>query len=187
MENTFDHQYCSGRIIVKCKDDVVVNGVLKEWPAGGKLLYFAAAAPDFRTSYSGSALPFANQEQAFSNSPNKGSLQLTQDRQFTINIQLPNSFMIGLGSVTVPPTVFIKYVSEESGVERQIGIQISSSIPFRSLTYPLTGGCARRDATFYENHHCLPVRDNQEQILRQSGYPSDFKIPENFWGMKPAL
>ena len=32
----------------------------------------------------------------------------------------------------------------------------------------------------------LPIR-TQEQILRDSGYPKDNRVPDNFWGLKPPL
>ena len=59
---------------------------------------------------------------------------------------------------------------------------LGNSIPFRTLTWP-----KKRDwnkgPLFYCNNN-LPVR-NQEQILRDSGYPAINKEPSNFWGLIP--
>ena len=40
------------------------------------IYYSAANPPDYRATYTGSGLPFANQHIAFENSPNKGKSDL---------------------------------------------------------------------------------------------------------------
>ena len=39
---------------------------------------------------------------------------------------------------------------------------------------------------FYHCGNSLPVR-TQEQVLRDSGYPEDNRMPDNFWGLKPPM
>jgi hypothetical protein len=186
----FDNIYCSGQIYDnrnKSTYDITIIGTLKEPILEDIIYYIAASPPDYRTTYTGSALPFANQSQAFDNTPNKGTVRV-QGGQFKLDLMYPNSYMVGLGSVTVPPMVHLEY-KLLSGQKRNVSIKISDGIPYRSLTYP-TGGdgnCARRDATFYSVHHCLPIRNSQEQILRESGFPEKNQMPSNFWGKKPAL
>jgi hypothetical protein len=146
----------------------------------------AANPPDFRTSYSGSALPFASKDQAFEESPNIGKVTIVNSK-FTIKVLFPNSYMIGLGSVLIPPTVYLQYITTKDNEVHNFSIQVSNGIPYRTLTYPLAGGCARQQSVFYSNHHCLPIRKNQEEILRQSAYPQRNIEPSNFWGDKPSL
>lgn len=67
-------------------------------------------------------------------------------------------------------------------------IQIDDGIPFRTLTYPSPPSKAPRDSPmfYYCGRNKLPIR-SQERVLRDSGYPSVNKMPDNFWGLKPPL
>ena len=51
------------------------------------------------------------------------------------------------------------------------------------LTYPPSQPktAARANPRFYSGRTELPMR-TQEQILRDSGYPENNKMPANFWG-----
>lgn len=188
----FENVYCQGNIYDNRNDDkklsldVTIVGILKEPVIEDIMHYIAASPPDYHTTYSGSALPFANQSQAFDNSPNVGKVKI-RNGKFRIDLMYPNSYMVGLGSVTVPPMVHLEY-KLLSGETRKVSIKISEGIPYRTLTYPAggNGGCARKDAMFYSAHHCLPVR-TQEQVLRDAGYPGSNKMPKNHFGLKPAL
>jgi hypothetical protein len=166
--------------------DITIMGQLKEPIIENVIHFIAASPPDYRTTYSGSGLPFANQFQAFDNTPNIGKVKV-RNGQFRIDLMYPNSYMVGLGSVTVPPMVHLEY-KLLSGEKRNVSIKISEGVPYRALTYPTggNGSCARKDAMFYSTHHCLPVR-TQEQVLRDAGYPSTNTMPKNHFGLKPAL
>lgn len=184
----FDNVYCTGKF-ASLDDaeqmDLVVVGRVKEPVRNDIIYYFAAAPPDYRATYTGSGLPFANQSQAFDGSPNIGSVKLI-DNNFEIKMMYPNAYYIGLGTVYVPPTVYIRYTNIE-GKERTLGIKVSNGIPYRTLTYPNNNGTIpRKDALFYEFGWLMPVR-SQEQILRQSAYPDTNEMPVNHWGMKPPL
>jgi hypothetical protein len=176
---TFDSIYCNGKVYNNDNKDVHIIGTIKEPILENEIHYFAASPPDFHATYTGSALPFANQIQAFENTPNIGKAPI-QNGRFEVKITYPNSYMVGLGTVLVPPTLFIRYFTL-SGEQRYVNIKISHGIPYRNLTYPNL----RHDAMFYNNHHCLPVR-TQEQILRDSEYPPVNAMPKNHWGLKPA-
>lgn len=143
--------------------------------------YIAASPPDYRTSYTGSGLPFFSYLQAFDNTPNKGEIQVT-GMDMSIDLMYPNSFYMGLGTVIVPPTLYISYVS--NGKEVSKAIPLSDGIPYRMLTYPMKFTKPRRDVTFYDGTWDLPVR-TQEQILRDSSYPATNHMASNFWGLKP--
>ena len=180
----FHTDICSGTINVD-KNDLTITGKIHTQSQDGILNFIAASPPDYHSSYSGSGLPFSSKEQAFENTPNKGNVTLS-NRQFIIHLIYPNAYMIGLGSITIPPTVYISFKLENGEVQRA-HVQVSEGIPYRSLTYPLGGGCGRRNANFYNNHWCLPIRKNQEELIRQSSYPKKNIMPDNFWGMKPSL
>ena len=89
---------------------------------------------------------------------------------------------MGLGSVYVEPCVHIK-VCEEGGDNKVHRIALGNGIPFRMLTYPpsLPNTAARKNPMFYSGRQDLPMR-NQEQLLRESGYPQENIMPSNFWG-----
>lgn len=179
---TFKTMYCDGELLMGPQNvtDLIVFGRIKEPVQDGVIRYVAASPPDYRSTYTGSGLPFANHSQAFDNTPNKGVVSLV-DNTFEIKLMFPNSYYIGLGTVMVPPTVFVYYVTNE-GVERQVPIQVSEGIPYRSLTYP----GIRKDSMFYSSGWSLPVR-TQEQVLRDSGYPNINSMDVNHWGLKPPL
>jgi hypothetical protein len=174
--------YCEGEIIQVSSDltDITVFGKLQESVSDGFVRYVAASPPDYRATYTGSGLPFASHAQAFHNTPNRGIVQLV-DNTFEIKLMYPNSYYIGLGTVMVPPTLYVFYRNSE-GVDRNIPIQISTGVPYRTLTYPPN----RKDAMFYKWGWSMPVR-TQEQVLRDSGYPSFNTMDINHWGLKPPL
>jgi len=181
----FETVFCSGEIYDAGNNtDIRVVGRLKETVKDDTVYFIAANPPDYRATYTGSGLPFANQEQAFENTPNKGSTRLFQNT-FEIPLMFPNSYYVGLGTVIVPPTLYIEYVTVE-GVKRTVSIKISDGIPYRMLTYPMQFTRARADSTFYRDGWEMPVR-TQEQILRDAAYPAINKMHNNFWGLKPPM
>lgn len=163
---------------------ITIKGTIYDNVKGQTLEYYAAAPPDFRATYTGSGLPFANPQMAFDGSPNIGVVELSPGNNFTLNILYPNSYYIGLGTVIIPPTVYISYYSLTSQEKKIVPIQISKGIPYRLLTYPMQYTKARKDATFYAGGFELPVR-SQEQILRDSAYPSRNEMSSDFWGLRP--
>jgi hypothetical protein len=166
------------------KSDIRVKGVIEDIVKGGKIVYVAAAPADHRASYTGSGLPFANQLQAFDNTPNRGEVILGPHNSFEIDLIMPNSYMVGLGSVKVPPTLYVEYVNREDEVEL-ISIRLSEGIPYRTMTWPMDPR-ARSGADFYDSQFYLEVR-SQEKILRDAGYPRTNTMPSNHWGTKPPL
>ena len=147
-------------------------------PDGGRVSYIAAAPVGLNSSYSGSGLPFANREQAFYATPNRGTFGVAPDGSFEVGLVPPNSFYDGLGTVKVPPTLFISYTS--GGRPVRSSVVVGGGLPFRALTYPAT----RSSATFYAPE--APFVRSQEEILRASAYPETDAEPADFWGGKPA-
>lgn len=182
----FKEGYCSGEVRSDVLDgmDITVVGKISERIQPNLVRYVAASPPDYRATYTGSGLPFANQEQAFYNSPNIGHANVV-DGTFEIKLMYPNSYYVGLGTVLVPPSLMVFYVDQE-GNEKEVTIKISEGIPYRTLTYPITKKAPRDSAMFYSSGWSLPVR-TQEQVLRDSGYPSTNVMPDNHWGLKPPL
>ena len=184
----FSTLYCNGEIVEDTqkisKYDIVVKGTMTEPVENGQIRYLAASPADRRASYSGSGFPFHNPEQAFLDSPNRGIIELIGNA-FEIPLLFPNSYYIQLGRELIPPTLFI-YYNNQSGEKRIIEIKLSDPIPYRLLGYPSQFTLGRNGADFYHAHHNLPVR-SQEQVLRDSAYPSINKMDEDFWGLRPAL
>lgn len=163
---------------------ITLRGKLLDIPDQNTHVRYVAAAPaDARGSFSGAGFPFTNEDQAFSLTPNMGLLQVEVDGTFTVDLIQPNSYYKGLGSVLVPPTLYLGFTLR--GEKNTLSIVINTPTPFRSLTYPP----ARHNVTFYDrgSHDDLhPDRDarTQEQILRESGYPSvTLQEPSDFWGL----
>jgi hypothetical protein len=163
---------------------VVVNGVLNDELYGlslkNKLFvkYWAAQSPTYNGSFSGSGLPFANEEMAFQGTKNYGVVPVEKGK-FSLSVHYPNSYY--KEGVLISPQIKIKVCNHENIAVSPIQqIHVGGSIPFRRLSYE-----PNRCVMFYKNEN-LPVR-NQEQILLDSAYPRQNKIPSNFWGVTPAL
>lgn len=148
------------------------------------IMFWAPNPPDYRTSFSGSGIPFPNPDIAFENTPNRGSV-VTQGGSFEFKVRYPNAFYLGLGSKYVEPTVFVK-ICDGTNNTKIHNITLGKGIPFRMCTYPPTTKNVRprNGPLFYSGRINLPIR-SQEQILRDSGYPSNNVIPDNFWGNTP--
>ena len=160
----------------------VKGNVPQGTPANSNVVFWAANPATYSTSYSGSCLPYSSPAQAFENTPNKGAVAVQSDGSFKFRVQFPNSFYSGLGTLYHPPKVYIKICnsSQENNVQ---SILLGDGTPFRLLTYPPPPStAARRNPMFYDGRDELPVR-TQEQVLRDSGYPTDNKMPANFWGL----
>lgn len=159
-------------------EDVHVNiSFAGVFPDGGIVEYIAAAPVERRASYTGSGLPYASASMAFENTPNKGTASIVNG-YVKVTLRCPNSYYVGLGTVLVPPTLYLTYYV--AGVHKQSNVLIGKGIPYRSLTYP----ASRSQASFYDNIQRLPVR-SQEQVLRDSAFPEHAAV--DFWGLKPAL
>jgi hypothetical protein len=158
--------------------DVRFEGRLDRMPDGGVAQYMAAAPPDYRSSFSGSALPYANAQQAFYNTPNRGEVRINADGSFVVNLTMPNSYYTDGGTVKVPPALHLMYVV--NGQTQQAQMQVSNGVPFRGLTYP----SKRHGPLFYD--HESPLIRSQEAILRAGGYPEVNIEPDSFWGGRPA-
>ena len=184
-EKYFNNSLCNGVITNNNnKGNITVKGTLKNGRAG-KILYWAANPPDIHDSFSGHGLPYSNPHIAFQNSVNVGSVE-TNNGEFEISLLYPNSYYVGLGSLYIHPHIYLKYCDSEEITS----IKLGEGIPFRTLTHPAPPSRNFRVSSLFYNNQNLPLR-SQEQILRDSGYPEynvvPPKMPDNFWGLKPAL
>lgn len=177
----FETKTCKGEIIIaNDQSSVTVRGQISDNVRNATIHYLASAPMDRRASFSGSGLPFANATQAFFKTPNQGSVQLKMNNMFEIEMSMPNSYYVGLGTVLVPPSLFLSY---DNGIGMtKIKIQVAKSVPYRMLTYPMATSYSRSGAGFYNGGFKLPVR-TQEQILLDSAYPMEEHA--DFWGLKP--
>ena len=95
---------------------------------GGAIHYMAAAPPDLRLSYSGSALPFANEEQAMSGGGQSGTVDLNSFGEFQFTIICPNSYYTGQGTNLIAPCVKIV-----DGAGNENVLSLGKPVPNRSL------------------------------------------------------
>jgi hypothetical protein len=178
----FIHVYCISSESTPHKD-MNVTITFDEVVDDGVVSYIAPSPPDYRTSFTGSGMPWTNWKQAFENTPNKGTIDVTAANA-TVQIVYPNSFYSGLGTVIIGPTLYLNYTS--GGQERRKAIRLSDGIPYRLLSYPMKFTKPRKNVMFYDGIWDLPVR-TQEQILRGAGYPDTNNMSSNFWSLKPPV
>jgi len=164
------------------KNSYVVSGKLN-YPNFNKKLYIkfnASSPPDYNANFSGSGLPFPNEEVAFENTPNRGVAEV-YNGDFSFVLQYPNSYYTNMGTVYIPPQVRMMLVDKDNNELSEIlTLNLGEGIPFRTLSWPIQRNW-NDGAMFYDNQK-LPVR-SQYQILLDSAYPSTNVMPKNFWGM----
>lgn len=178
----FNKLNCQGVVEYNGDGDVTVKGTVNSVSSNPLVVFWAPNPPDFRTSFSGSGLPFSTPSQAFDKTPNYGAVRAINGN-FEFKLKYPNAYYTGLGTLYIPPHVVVK-VCEEGQEDKIHQISLGEGVPYRTLTYtsPPTKR-PRVDADFY-NHFGLPVR-SQEQILRDSAYPSGHVMNDDFWGLRP--
>ena len=112
----FNKKSCNGVVLNEGNGNIKIRGETKtKGPA--TVIFWASSPPNFRSSYSGSGLPYHSPEQAFDRSPNVGAVK-SKDGTFEFNIFYPNAYYVGLGSLYVPPQVHIK-VCNNDGIEHE--------------------------------------------------------------------
>jgi hypothetical protein len=145
--------------------------------------YWAASPPDYLSNFSGSALPYPNEEVAFENTPNKGVVEI-RGGLFEFRLHYPNSYYVDMGSKYVKPQVKLILVNAANEqLSALYEINLGNGVPYRTLDYtPLRNWS--EGPLFFQN---VPLVTTQENILRNSAYPATNKVPANFWGFKPPM
>ena len=170
------HQNKQGEVVIYGK----VNNRIMNYLKSNRvyLRYWAANSPMTISSFSGSGLPFPNEDIAYENTPNQGNIEI-YDVNFSLKFIKPNSYYTNQGKTLVKPHVnFMFTLGNNVPIGPVYQKEIDDYIPYRTLSMK------RKDVMFYQNSP-LPIR-NQEEILRDSGYPEDsMKEHSNFWGLKP--
>ena len=156
------------------KYDIIINIHTKQNIDNNTLYFIAPNPPDYRTSYSGSALPFFNKEQAFDNTSNKGKV-LFKNKKASFGIKYPNSYYHDLGNTQVVPHVDLLY--SINGKEYIYSYKLSDNpSPYRSLTHPYT----RTSPLFYKPKTEKTVA-SQSQLLCDTAYPVTNTSINDFW------
>lgn len=184
-KRTFDIDGPTGKFHVEISEgNILMYGKLPKRPDDKMVTYAAAAPIDQRSSFTGSGMPFANYEQAFYATPNKGVSKVEKDGSFSIRLSTPASYYVGLGTVLVRPTIFLTYL--QGGKTKMAQVPVDDPVAFRLSTYPMQFTKPRDSPAFYLLDADVLPR-TQEGILRASAYPTDNVMPKNFWGTKPPV
>ena len=164
--------------------NLTIRGKIQNAAADAYIVFWAANPPDYRTSFSGSGLPYPSSQIAYESTPNRGTVPIGSDGSFEFSLRYPSGYYTGLGTVYIQPHVYVQ-VNSKNTVGKPILVRVGEGTPFRLLTYPPVPSTAPRcSPSFYASGTTLPVR-TQEQILRDSAYPSTNEMPANFWGLTP--
>jgi hypothetical protein len=170
MEYNFKTPYCNGTMYFESNDNIVISGEVIGPIKATKIGYISAAPYDGISSFSGSGLPYPNKMVAFSNNPNKGMVNLNNNK-FQFKILRPNSYYEDFNTLREP---FVRLSIDKIEIELEIP---NSKISYRTLQYPKS----RKNPNFYTVKQ--PIR-SQEQILLDSAYNVN-REATNFWGLKP--
>lgn len=88
----------------------VIEGVARPAPDDNLVRWVCAAPPDRMTSFSGSALPFSSQDQAF-HDKQSGVARVGDGGRYVIELEAPNSYHLGPSEHPVPPQVIVDWTS----------------------------------------------------------------------------
>lgn len=108
-----------------------VKGVAAPLPDDMRVRWRAAAPPDRRTSFSGSALPFASVSQAF-HAPQSGGAAVGPGGSYEIELEVPNSYHVRSSEHPVPPQLVVEWVSSGRPHSRTVSLATGTE-PARSL------------------------------------------------------
>ena len=189
-KNNMFFETCNLTISNNTNKQTIVEGIIKD-PLRSQLLslgkqvyiqYWAPSPPDYRQSFSGTGLPFPNEEVAYSNSPNIGRAVLGRDGSFVIKLQYPNSYYKKMGSEYVKPHVKILFNDENGNMYGKIiNVSLGEGIPYRSLTFPEKRNWIQ-GPLFYKGNDTLPARTAYDTFT-SFYYP--VREYNNFWGLRP--
>lgn len=180
------------------KKNMTISFTLESVDAN-RVQYIAPHHADLRYTFTGSGLPFANMQQAFDGTPNKGIASYIGGMSYEVRlVSMPNAYYDNLGSTKIPPCLHLTWNS--GGNPQSKIVWIHQEIPYRSLTYP-PNGKNKRTVMLYDNDY--EFMRSQEEILTRNAYPSyealatfegDLHLedatslqPNNFWGTRPPV
>lgn len=154
---------------------------------GTSIKYIASAPAERRSSFTGSCLPFANERQAFANTPNVGEVRGSPQPASIHLPGAPNSYYAGLGTLLIPPHVRVEYLDQSGNLRRgSASLANVVGVPFRTNTYQRM----RTGAEFYDVPDVLAR--SQPQILQASAFPASAAAAAavaadlgDFWRGKP--
>lgn len=157
--------------------DLVIEGQFSSEIDGNIVHFIAPSPPDYRSSFSGSALPYASKKQAYDNTPNIGHVKLSSSNSFVIKLAHPNSYYGDFSNELENPYVLLSYSFE--GVEKTLKIELNKIINnIRTLRHRIN-----HNEMFYDNESNLDIR-SQEKILRDSQFKNINNV-NSFWGLRP--
>lgn len=159
--------------------DLVFKGQFSSEIDGNVVNFIAPSPPDYRSSFNGSALPYASKKQAYDNTPNIGNVQLSSDNSFVVKLAYPNAYYGDFSNELENPYVLLSYSFE--GVEKTLKIELNKIINnIRTLRHHVN-----HNEMFYDNESNLDIR-SQEKILRDSQFKNTDDV-NSFWGRRPPV
>lgn len=159
--------------------DLVIEGQFSSQIDENVIHFIAPSPPDYRSSFNGSALPYASKKQAYDNTPNVGHVELKTNNSFVIEISYPNSYYGDLTNNLENPYVLLMYSFK--GIEKSLKIELDKIINnIRTLRHH-----TNHNEMFYNNESNLDIR-SQEKILRDSQFKNINNV-DSFWGLRPPV
>uniref|UniRef100_A0A6C0KZD7 Uncharacterized protein n=1 Tax=viral metagenome TaxID=1070528 RepID=A0A6C0KZD7_9ZZZZ len=156
---------------------ILVSGHIRKFQGRQIIEWVAPNLPTRGIGFNGSGLPFANSDQAYERTPNRGKID-SPDGSFTINLNgLPNAYYTGLGSTYVPPVLMLETVGDH-GKHRCHVFLSPIATPYRWIAGAPPGPKTESPdeigrAMYYNGRESLGLFTNQEALLRAKGYPAD--------------
>ena len=135
-----------------------MRGTVSPLPQDMTIRWVAAAPADRRTSFSGSGIPFASEQQAFERRQS-GTACVAKNGGFSVTLSAPNSYHVSSSERPLPPRLFVFWEAECGSHKLAIPID-DAAVPGRSLRSPV----GPYDISY-------PDVQSQETYLRSSAYP----------------
>jgi hypothetical protein len=138
--------------------EATVTGQALPLPDNMKIEWVAASPPDKRTSFSGSGIQIASEEQAFGGAAQRGVADVSVTGHFSVTVKAPNSYHVRSSEAPLPPRMFVFWEAECASHKMAIPIP-DASVPGRSLRDPVND----LDVSY-------PDLQTHESYLRASAY-----------------
>tara|TARA_B000000437_G_C11683349_1_gene320106 strand:- start:136 stop:630 length:495 start_codon:yes stop_codon:yes gene_type:complete len=155
----YNNQYVSGEITTLNNNIINIKGSIN---TNLESYIIASSSPDNLINYSGSKLPFPNEEIAFYNTNNYHDIK---NNYYNINFKYPNSYYCVDGYTLINPSIF--FVIKENNKPIIIKVELPNNKPLKTLI----NRNLEHDPDFYNSkYNVLPVATAEQNMYNLAKY-----------------
>ena len=133
---SFQHAQVQCTVEINANRTLDITGRVLNPAQFSRIELMAAAPIDRKTSYSGSGLPFTCSGMALEGTPNYAEVPVTEEGNFSVLFQYPNSYLSDDAHTKVPPSVFVVLtpLAQAQAQPTIVRLELPDDLPVRTLT-----------------------------------------------------